>query len=94
MPQQFLLQLDVRAQASQHRRVGVAKCVPANLADSRPEGCGFQLAGQNAFLPAWAPGVAGEYPIVRRRRRSFLAEVLSVARARCDACNFHMATGA
>jgi len=43
VPQQFLLDFDVGPHSTQQARVGMAKRVPANLADANTHGGGFDV---------------------------------------------------
>lgn len=44
-------------------KVGMAKRVPANLADADTRGGGFDVPSQNALLPAWLPLAVRKYPV-------------------------------
>ena len=63
MPQQFLLDFDVGPHSTQQARVGMAKRVPANLADADTHGGGFDVQSQNALLPAWLPLAVRKYSV-------------------------------
>jgi hypothetical protein len=63
MPEQFLLDFDVGRHSTQQARVGMAKRVPANLADADTHGGGFDVPSQNALLPAWLPLAVRKYPV-------------------------------
>ena len=65
VPQQFLLDFDVDPHSTQQARVGMAKRVPANLADANTHGGGFDVPSQNAFLPSWLSLAVRKCPVAR-----------------------------
>ena len=76
VPQQFLLDLNVGACASQHRRVRMTKRVPTDFPNTSPLRCGPQMALQNVLLCPRSSNSIGKNPVVRIRVQTTLPQFL------------------
>src|SRR5271165_1858280 len=74
--QQFLLDLNVGASASQHRRVRMTKRVPTDFPNTSLLRCGPQVALQNVLLCPWSSNSIGKTPVVRIRVQTTLPQFL------------------
>ena len=76
MPQQLLHDFELCTHASQQRRIGVTKCVPADpFLDSNSLGDWTNMLAQDCLSPVWLPSPiasAGKNPVVRLRGDTLL----------------------